>query len=221
MKSSILVVSLLLALGASAAMARSSYCWISVGDSGFYQPWNGQAGGAGWYKGSALNLYIVSTSRDPFTSGQQSDISTALGNWNSTSGSGLSITTSVVTGRPSPTGLYIIVQFGSVTACDPTGQAPACTEWTYNTTTGNAVYSTISVNTSKGSSAMLSLMAHEMGHTYMIADCPDSVGCSTSYTTMDGSSIIEGSSPTSPLCCDLDLLYEITPTNRYGSFCSP
>jgi hypothetical protein len=184
---------------------------------GGYEPWLAQPGGAGWYGGSSVTLFIVSPTTGGFTSGQQSDISTALGNWNSTVGSNLQITTSVVTSTPTSfPSQYILVQFGDTSGCG-SGQS-ACTSFNYNASTGNSTYSTINIDSSAvGSNGILPLMAHEMGHTYLLADCPESLGCSSALTVMDNS--INQSSPTTAQCCDEDILYFMTPTNPYGTLC--
>jgi hypothetical protein len=226
MRNKLLRASALLFAGVSLVLAQgSSACFVDV-DGGFYQPWLSAGGATAWEKGSALTLYIVSPTTGGFTSGQITDIETALSNWSSSAGTNLQITNSIVTsaaacllaGTCSPPypSQYILVQFGSMSGC-PAGSS-ACTDANYNTTTGFPTYSIMNVSTSVGSSSIRPLIAHEMGHTYMIADCPESNGCSASLTLMVPN--VSGSSPTSPLCCDLDLIYFVTnPPIQQGAIC--
>src|SRR6516162_4273178 len=188
-------------LAVTMAFGRSSVCYVNFGD-GYYEPFLADGGATAWQKSSSITLYIVSTSTAPFTSGQISDIETALSNWSSTLGTNLSITNSVVTSTPSSfPAQYILVQFGDTSPCG--AGVAACTNFNYNTTTGYPTYSTITVNTSVGSAGIAPLMAHEIGHTYIIADCRDDIQCNSSLTIMDPDEITS-SSPTSPVCCDKD-----------------
>jgi hypothetical protein len=187
-------------------------CYIS-GPSPYLYPYLNTAGGTSWAKGTSVTLYIVSTSGGPFTSGEQSDIATALTNWNTTSGSSLNITSTVLSGPPVPVGSYIIVQRGDPSACG--AGVSACVQWTTDLTTGQTLNATITIESSFSGSSFLPLLAHEMGHTYQIADC---VGCDTTKTIMNP--MIGSSSPTQPLKCDLRLLWEVTPSNRYGVVCT-
>lgn len=173
MKTAIFVMGVILICGGKQLSAqRSEACFVA--DYGVYQPWLAYGGGAGWYGGSSLTLYIVSTG---FTAQQISDIETALYNWNEISGSSLNITNSVVTSTPTSfPAQYILVQQGDTSACS---NASACTAPMYNTTTGNTVYATTTVNPSVGSSRILGLMVHEMGHTYLFDDCPSDI-CTSS-----------------------------------------
>jgi hypothetical protein len=214
----LLATATLLSVGAISVFAQRSYtCVLDIG-LGVYQPWLNSGGATAWQKGSAITLYIVSPTTGGFTSGQITDIESALGNWSTTAGTNLTITDSVVTSTPSSfASQYILVQFGSTSACGD--GLDACTNANYNTTTGYPTYSTINVSSSIGSTSLGPLMAHEMGHTYIIADCPDDAGCSPSLTIMDPNEITT-SSPTSPICCDLDLLYAMTPTNHQGAVCN-
>lgn len=183
-------------------------------DYGVYQPWLQYAGGAGWYGGSSLTLYIVSPTTGGFTTQQISDIETALSNWNVISGSSLDITNSVMTSTPTSfPAQYILVQFGDTSACN---NASACTQATYSTITGNTAYATTTVSTSVGTNRLLGLMVHEVGHTYLFDDCPSDM-C-TSLTVMVP--LTSPTSPEYPACCDLDLEYFITPTNPYGAYCT-
>jgi len=177
-------------------------------------------------------MYILSPTTGEFTSGQITDIETAFGNWNSTSGSKLKITNSVITSAadclsagtcssPPYPATYILVQFGPTSRCDNGYTALACTMYNYNSSTGYSTYSVINVNTSVGSSGIRPLVAHEIGHTYLFADClfpPHTYTCTATLTLMDPTQI-NNNSPTSPLCCDLDLLFAITPEFPYGAYC--
>lgn len=177
MKLKMLIASLLMAIGATGVLAqgRSSLCYIDFGD-GYYEPFLAAGGATAWEKGSSITLYIVSPSSGGFTSGQITNIETALSNWSSAAVTNLQITNSVVTSTPSSfPSQYILVQFGSTSGCGD-GSA-ACTAFNYNTTTGYPTYSTINVSTSVGTADIGALMAHEMGHTYIIADCLDSADC--------------------------------------------
>jgi hypothetical protein len=197
---------------------RSNACLAPSGLSSY--PYLAAGGATAWQKTSAITLYIVSPTVGGFTSGQITDIETALSNWSTTAGTNLSITNSVVTTAPSsPSGQYILVQFGDTSACGA-GKS-ACTSWHYNTTTGYPTNSTISVNTSVGSVGIRPLMAHEIGHTYIIADCtePDNCNSSTTLTIMDPDQVTD-TSPTSPQCCDLDLIYAVTPQVPQGARCT-
>src|SRR5215831_6206679 len=76
------------------------------------------AGGAAWWKGSTITLYVVSPSGNEFTTPQQNDIKTAFDNWSSNLGANLTFNRTVVSSAPSsPSGLYIVVQWGSTTGC--------------------------------------------------------------------------------------------------------
>ena len=213
----LLVMLLVLVLVPTSVFAqRSNYCWVAYG-GGYWEPWLAGAGATAWQKGSNITLYIVSPPGNGFTFGQTSDIETGLLNWSQSLGTNLSITNSVVASAPASfPAQYILVQFGDTSACG--AGAAACTSFSYNTTTGYPTNSTINVNTSVGTNPIGPLMAHEMGHTYIIADCPDSVDCNSSLTIMDPDEITE-SSPTSPQCCDADLVYAITPTDPQGAYC--
>lgn len=226
---------LLIGFAVSVAVAQRSPACIVPGteDIGIiYMPWLGVGGGAGWQKGASVTLYIVSPTTGGFTSGQITDIETAFSNWNSTSGSNLTITNSVITSAaaclsngtcssPPYPPTYILVQFGQTSQCDAGYTALACTAYNYNTTTGYSTYSVINVSTSVGSGGIRPLMAHEIGHTYLFADClfnPRDYTCTATLTLMDPTQITNNS-PTSPLCCDLDLLFAITPEFPYGAYC--
>jgi hypothetical protein len=226
MRNRLFTAFVLLFAGVSFVLAQgSSACFVDY-KGGFYEPWLAYGGGTAWKKGSAITLYIVSPTSGGFTSGQITNIETALSNWSSSAGSNLQITNSVVTsaaaclllGTCSPPypPQYILVQFGSVADC-PAGSM-ACTAANYNTTTGFPTYSIINVSTSIGTMALGPLMAHEVGHTYLMADCPEAQGCSDSLTVMVVPTDPTG--PTSPACCDLDLIYFVTnPPIQQGAIC--
>lgn len=231
---------LLLGFAVSVAVAQRSPVCIVPGSEDFqggplYFPWLGLPGGAGWQKGASVTLYIQSPTTGGFTSGQITDIETAFSNWNSVSGSQLTITNSVVTSAaaclstgtcssPPYPATYILVQFGNTTPCNFNGYtAAACTAYNYNTGTGYSTYSVVNVNTSAGSNPIRPVMAHEIGHTYLFDDCLvdydyPTYKCTASLTLMDPTQITNNS-PTSPLCCDLDLLAFITPEYPYGAYC--
>lgn len=220
MRSKILAVLILSAPLVNSALAqRSSECLIP--DSEVYYPWLAGGGATAWEQNSAITLYIVSPSSGGFTSGQITDIETALSNWSEAAGTNLSITNSVVTTAPSsPSGQYILVAFGDTSGCG--SGISACTSFHYDPTTGYPTYSTINVNTSVGTNRIAPLMAHEMGHTYIIADCPENgYACSsaTTLTIMDPNAISD-TSPSSPQCCDLDLIYAVTPEVPQGAYCN-
>jgi hypothetical protein len=218
MKHTMLVTATLLSVGAASAFAQRSSKCLTNEEFGVYQPWLAKGGATAWQKASAITLYIVSPTTGGFTSGQITDIETALTNWSTTAGTNLTITDSVVTSTPSSfASQYILVQFGSLSGCNE--GVDACTDANYNTSTGYPTYSIINVSSSIGSISLGPLIAHEMGHTYIIADCDDDQNCTPDLTIMDPDEITT-SSPTSPICCDLDLLYAITPTNRQGAICS-
>jgi|GEM_PF-3456078 len=193
----LLPISLLLCASLTLSQNICLSCYIN-GPNSYLIPYLNTAGGTSWAKGTSVTLYIVSTSSNPFTPGEQSDITTALTNWN-TSGSSLNITSTVLSGLPVPVGSYIIVQRGDPSACAV--GASACAQWTTDLTTGRTLYATITIDPSFSGSSFLPLLAHEMGHTYQMADCS---GCDTTKTIMNN--IIDSSSPTQPLKCDLRLL---------------
>ena len=186
---------------------------LSAGDI----PPSGIAGGASWAKSSTINLYVVSPTSGGFTAGQITDINTSFDNWNSTLGSSLTFSHSTVTTAPSsPSGLYIIVQLGTCAA-----GLSACTSYFNNSTSGYATYSIINVVSSAiGTNAILPLMAHEVGHTYLLADCNM---CNVDDTLMS-TVVITPSSHTSPRCGDELRLYSMTvfsPAGSYGSVSCP
>lgn len=170
-------VSIVLAiLGITSGAVAQSYCLLPTD---LLYPWLAGAGATAWQKGSAITLFIVSPTTGGFTSGQITNIESALGSWSTTAGTNLSITNTIVTSAPTTfPSQYILVQFGDTSACG--AGVSACTSFNYNTTTGYPTYSIINVNTSVGSANIAPLMTHEIGHTYIIADCPDSAGCSAS-----------------------------------------
>ena len=182
-------------------------------------------GGTAWQKGISVTLYIVSTTADPISSAQQMTISQSLTNWNSGAGSNLSVMTTVLTSPPSsPSPPYILVQVGSTAAC---GNSDGGATYEYNITTGNTTSAVIKLlATALGNSDFLRLMAHEMGHTYLLADCnpPGPAGpgswCDQSLTVMHVP--IDSSSGTGPLCCDSNRMAQITQgagSGKYGTAC--
>lgn len=204
-------------IGPALAQLRSTSCEIFPQLA--YYPWLAAGGATAWQKNSAITLYVVSPSGAEFTFTQANNIQAALSNWSTTAVTNLSITTDVVTSTPSSfPSQYVLVQFGDTSACG--AGMSACTTFHYDTSTGYPTYSTINVNTSVGSGDIGPLMAHEMGHTYIIADCPDSSGCSSSSLTIMDPDQITNTSPTSPQCCDLDLIHAMTPQVPQGAFCT-
>jgi hypothetical protein len=176
-------------------------------------------GGAGWQKSASITLYIISTSSDPINQSQQSTISQSLTNWNSGVGSNLNITTTILSSAPSsPSPPYILVQVGSTDAC---GGTDACTSYNYDTTTGYSTYSVMNLKSSALSDTnFLRLMVHEIGHTYLLADCvpPSSGTCDYNLTVMRLP--IDSSSGTGPLCCDKNRLALMTQgAGQYGTRC--
>lgn len=203
----------------SSALAQRSYSCALVPFVGVFYPWLAGAGATAWQKSSAITLYIVSPSTGGFTFQQVNDIVTSLSNWSNAAGTNLSITTSVVTSTPSSfASQYILVQIGDTSACGA-GKI-ACTGAYYNPSTGYPTYSIVNVSSLIGANDITSIMAHEIGHTYIIADCPNSSGCSgTSLTIMDPDQVTY-TSGTSPQCCDLDLIYAVTPQVPQGAYCT-
>jgi hypothetical protein len=177
-------------------------------------------GGTAWPKNASITLYIISTASNPISSDQQSTISQSLTNWNNGVGSSLNITTSVLSNPPSdPSPPYILVQVGSTAAC---GGSDGCTSYTYDSTTGKTTSAVTNLLSSALSDAnFLRLMVHEMGHTYLLADCspnPPGMTCDQTLTVMHLP--IDSMNGTSPLCCDNNRIAQMTVGgDQYGTRC--
>jgi hypothetical protein len=87
----------------------------------------------------------------------------------------------------------------------------ACTDLDYSTSTGKTNDATIVVASSGyDSGEFLPLIAHEVGHTYGADDCSSYAGGCTISTTIMFNGGLNDNYPTSPLCCDQMLLYDMT-----------
>jgi hypothetical protein len=173
-------------------------------------PWVvGGTSGTGWASSSSVTVYIVS-SGGSFSPTQESEIMTAFGNWNSTLGCGIDFDESLVTSMPSVSSGYAEVVFGT-TDCGE--DAVGCTSIAVYSNGQTEWSQTIIATSGIDSDEFLPLIAHEVGHTYGIDDC---AGCSYTVTIMSDDSL-NSSDPTSPLCCDQMLMYDMT-VGTYGTY---
>ena len=169
------------------SLTESTFGWPSGSDNPIVVYFN-QGGGS--FTTDEINAVCGGT---PCSSGS------AWANWNSVLGAGLSLSQSVQSNTSSlPSTGYHLIQIGSTTGC---GEGKdGCTTWSYNGS-GITLASTNVVSSVPGQSWWLQFMAHEIGHTFGIYECD---GCGD--TIMNGSSI-STSSPTGPLCCDEQVVW--------------
>ncbi len=167
---------------------------------------------AGWESGASIPVYIVSNSTTgTFSSDAINAIETAFANWNADLSSELSLSYNVVSSMPSsPSTPYVQIQYGDTSACGA-GQS-ACTITHWNTANGYITYSTMTVSTDLITYQTYQTFAHEVGHTYGVADCTAS-DCSESVTVMEHD--FDDRGRMGPTCCDKKLMYNMT--GDYGS----
>lgn len=181
----------------------------------------------GWAPGANVRAYIVSTPQNPFSSAQITAIETELANWASrlqslNQGQPPTFTPQIVpvlpTNRTPP---YAVFEFGPVGMCvTPQNPNPsACTQTFWCDGPGGIVQYSITNVKIGFADPGYQLFAHEIGHTFGLADCtaPD---CLSAVTVMNPST--GPNTAMAPHCCDSKVLWR--ESGNYGQSsnnCSP
>lgn len=175
---------------------------------------NNNASPLGWQQGVSVMVYIIGDFSEP----QFNAIKNAYNNWNARLGAGLTFTFLLVPVPPNSPKLPASEwQFMDDNDCPG---RDACTHdgWCPNGYEQLTITNVVPTYSGTGDQ----LFAHEVGHTFGIADCTAS-NCLSAVTIMNPNDADQPMSPMSPHCCDSKLMNQIS-GGSYGQSannCSP